>query len=86
MNNDFHIKDGWYFGARDDGRVYVYNVNNPDAILKMDADSWVSVIAHMSERGRHGEYPIEEARDLHTEGPSWDLNTAREWTDAGESA
>lgn len=66
----FHYKDGWFFTRQNDGSVLLEcrDKMQPDGevltSLKIDADSWCSVIASMSDTGETHEKWL-EARKFH---------------------
>lgn len=60
----FHAKDGWYFGRTEDGGVHVIS---PKEEVRLDADTWASVIASVSAQGDTAE-AFQEARNFHHKG------------------
>ncbi|GAJ22569.1 unnamed protein product, partial [marine sediment metagenome] len=57
----FHAKDGWYFGRTKDGGVHIVS---PKGEVRLDADTWASIVASVSFRGDTAE-AFQEAKRLH---------------------
>ncbi len=52
----FHYKDNWYFERLEDGSVMITHPDGPGLNSEpeefiIDADSWASIVAHVSSRG-----------------------------------
>lgn len=56
MYEGFHAKDGWYFERHEDGSVTIRAaVNRCDESITVDASSWASIVASMSNAGENSD-------------------------------
>lgn len=68
ISDGFHAKDGWYFRRENDGSVHIKAPDSmgPGAsqVVTLDADTWASVAASVSERGETAD-TFAKARNFH---------------------
>jgi hypothetical protein len=52
MEEGFHAHDGWYFTRLDDGHVKISAaVSRSTEVIRLDPETWASIVASVSEGG-----------------------------------
>ena len=63
----FHYKGGWYWERLSNGSVRLFHLQQDSSVgveLKIDSDSWASIVASVSRSGETGEQ-FQLAKALH---------------------